>query len=252
MTSSSDLFRVGFIPIMSDSLELVVIVPVYNEEEAIVSVLEEWLQMLREQKLSFKILVINDGSTDDTQAKVETFQGAGGNEIICHRQVNQGHGQSCINGYRLAIKMGVPLVFQIDSDGQCEPAYFPEVWKHREEAAAIYGRRMQRDDGFGRVLVSWVLRYFLKILMGTKLNDTNVPYRLYKTELLRQQVDHVPKDFHLANIAMALLMEQYGFLEVPIGFRDRKGGDVNVKWWNFASRALQLRQNLKGIRPWLK
>jgi len=237
---------------MSDPLQLVLIVPVYNEEETIVSVLDEWLQMLREQKVSFKVLVINDGSTDDTQGRVEAFQNAGGSEITCHRQVNQGHGQSCINGYRLAAEMGVPHVFQIDSDGQCDPVYFPAVWEHRSEKPAIYGRRTRRDDGLGRVLVSWVLRYFLKVLTGTKLNDTNVPYRLYLTEILREQVDHVPKDFHLANIAMALLMERYGFLEVPIGFRDRMGGNASVKMWSFALRALQLRENLKGIRPWLR
>jgi len=237
---------------MSDPLQLVLIVPVYNEEETIVSVLEEWIQMLREQRIAFKVLVINDGSTDGTLARVEKFKGAGGEEIICHPQVNQGHGQSCINGYRLVLEMGVPHVFQIDSDGQCDPVYFPTVWKRREEKPAIYGRRTQRDDGFGRILVSCVLRYFLKVLTGTKLNDTNVPYRLYQTEILRGEVDHVPKDFHLANIAMALLVERYGFLEVPIGFRDRKGGNASVKMLSFASRAWQLRKNLKGIRPWLK
>ena len=237
---------------MSDPLQLLLIVPVYNEEETIVSVLEEWIGMLREQKIAFKVLVINDGSADDTAARVEAFQRSGGEEIICHRQVNQGHGQSCVNGYRLALEMGVPHVFQIDSDGQCDPVYFPEVWKHREEKPAIYGRRTQRDDGLGRIVVSWVLRYFLKVLTGTKLNDTNVPYRLYQTEILRGEVDHVPKDFYLANIAMALLVERYGFLEVPIGFRDRKGGNANVKMLSFALRAWQLRNNLKGIQPWLK
>jgi dolichol-phosphate mannosyltransferase len=237
---------------MSEPLDLVLIVPVYNEQDAIVSVLEEWIQMLRAQKLAFKVLVINDGSTDGTQAKVETFQKADGKELICHLQRNQGHGQSCINGYRLALEMGVPYVFQVDSDAQCDPVYFPEVWKHREEKPSIYGRRTQRDDGLGRTIVSWVLRYFLKVLMGTRLNDTNVPYRLYQTSYLGKEIDYVPKDFHLANIAMALLMERYGFLEVPIGFRDRKGGEVAVKWWNFASRAMQLRKNLKGIRSRLK
>lgn len=237
---------------MTDPVQLVLLVPVYNEEETIVPVLEEWIGMLREEKISFKVLVINDGSTDDTQTRVEAFRKAGGAEIICHHQVNRGHGQSCINGYRLAVEMGVPYVFQIDSDGQCDPVYFPVVWEHRHEKVAIYGRRTQRDDGLGRIVVSWVLRYFLKVLTGTRLNDTNVPFRLYQTAKLREQVDHVPKDFHLANIAMALLMERYGFMEVPIGFRDRKGGNASVKMWSFALRAWQLRGNLKGIRPWLK
>ena len=233
---------------MKQALELALIVPVYNEEEAIVSVLQEWITMLREQKLAFTVLVINDGSTDNTLALVEKFRDTTGPEIICHTQPNQGHGQSCLNGYRLAIGLGVPFIFQIDSDGQCDPIYFPALWVRRDEQPSVYGYRKQRDDGLVRIVVSGVLRHFLKVLCRTKLNDTNVPYRLYQSSVLKMEVDHIPKDFHLANIAMALLMERHGFLEIPIGFRDRKGGEAGVKLWSFAARACQLYGNLQQLK----
>ena len=42
---------------------------------------------------------------------------------------NRGHGQSCLQGYRIARERGVPWVFQIDSDGQCDPRFFEGLWQ---------------------------------------------------------------------------------------------------------------------------
>ena len=45
-------------------------------------------------------------------------------------------------------------VFQIDSDGQCDPRYFASLWRLREQFTVVYGVRTTRDDGLARVLIS--------------------------------------------------------------------------------------------------
>jgi len=234
-------------PVPNTPPELVLIVPVYNEEGAIVPVLTEWraelLRTLGDGR--FAILVVDDGSTDATPARLSAL---GWPELRVHRHTNRGHGQSCLVGYIEAHRMGATHVFQIDSDGQCDPAGFPSVWERREKAPAIYGRRTSRDDGLGRRVISAVLRLSLKVTRRTRLNDTNVPFRLYRAPLAAAAAGRIPGDFNLANIAMALLLEPEGFEEVPIHFRDRIGGHPTVRIWGFAPKALRLHRDLFRLR----
>ena len=226
--------------------ELVLVVPVYNEEEAIVPVLQEWRTELLRNTWNFKILVVNDGSTDGTLSKVAML--TNWPELIIHTHTNRGHGQSCLVGYREAARLEATYVFQIDSDGQCDPAGFAGVWSRRGEAAAIYGRRLTRDDGWSRKLVTRVLRWSLKFMQHTQLNDTNVPFRLYPAGLAAEMSHKIPPSFDLANIAMALLMEPKGFIEVPIHFLDRSGGHASVRWTGFAKKAVRLFKDLKDLK----
>ncbi len=223
--------------------ELVLVVPVYNEEDAIVPVLREWRAELSRTVGDgrFTLLVVDDGSTDATPARLAEL---GWPDLRVHRHPNRGHGQSCLVGYIEANRMGAAYIFQIDSDGQCDPAGFAGVWERREKAAAVYGRRRSRDDGRARRLISSVLRLSLKVARGTRLNDTNVPFRLYRAPLAAAAAERIPRDFNLANIAMALLLEPEGFLEVPIHFRDRIGGHPTVRLWGFAPKALRLHRDL--------
>jgi glycosyltransferase involved in cell wall biosynthesis len=223
--------------------ELVLVVPVYNEQDAIAPVLAEWRAELSRTVGDgrFSILVVDDGSTDATPARLA---GLGWPELRVHRHSNRGHGQSCLVGYIEADRMGATYVFQIDSDGQCDPAGFASVWELRDSVASVYGRRTSRDDGRARRVISAVLRASLKLTRGTRLNDTNVPFRLYRAPLAAAAARRVPPDFSLANIAMALLLEPEGFVEVPIHFRDRVGGQAAVRMWGFAPKALRLHRDL--------
>jgi dolichol-phosphate mannosyltransferase len=223
--------------------ELVLVVPVYNEQDAIGPVLSEWRAELERTVGGgrFAILVVDDGSTDATPARLAEL---GWPELRIHRHSNRGHGQSCLVGYVEAAAMGATYVFQIDSDGQCDPAGFAGVWGRRGSAAAIYGRRVTRDDGRARRLISAVLRLSLKVARGTRLNDTNVPFRLYRAPMAAAAARRIPADFNLANIAMAILLEPEGFVEVPIHFRDRIGGQATVRLWGFAPKALRLHRDL--------
>jgi dolichol-phosphate mannosyltransferase len=224
--------------------ELVVIVPVYNEEDAIVGVLREWHAELTQVVGNFELLVINDGSTDGTLSALGALSWPE-LRVVTHR--NRGHGQSCLVGYAEAARRGAAFVFQIDSDGQCDPAAFRKLWEVRQQAPAIYGRRTRRDDGLARNVITRVLRWSLKLARRTRLNDTNVPYRLYRAPLAAEAARAIPAGFDLANIALALRLESKGFLEIPIHFRDRVGGHASVRFLGFARKARRLFRDLQAL-----
>lgn len=225
------------------SRELLVIMPVFNEESCVKNVVQEWKQALDRSGIDYGILLLDDGSTDETPAIIgQWVQDDAGGRIRVRRHDNMGHGQTCLQGYREACWTGAPWVFQIDSDGQCDPAYFSAVWAARHDHEVVYGRRTVRRDGWTRVLASVLVRGLVRIAAGVSCPDANVPYRLMSTARLLPLVDTVPSGFDLANIALAVQIKRAGWREatVPIVFRPRAGGEPSVPLIRFAGKALEL------------
>ena len=222
--------------------ELLVIMPVYNEEHCLDAVLREWIPALEQAGVDFETLLLDDGSTDGTPAVIARWEQAHPARIRSRRHDNTGHGQTCLRGYREACWSGVPWVFQIDSDGQCDPAYFPAVWAARHDREVVYGRRTVRRDGWTRVLASLLVRGMVRVAAWVDCPDANVPYRLMSTARLFPVLDTIPAGFDLANIALAVQLKRAGWREatVPIVFRPRAGGEPSVPLIRFAGKALEL------------
>ena len=224
--------------------------PVYNEEASVSRAVLEWFEEIGKTAPSFRFLVINDGSTDGTVNILKHLATQLDTRFEILDRENRGHGQSCLQGYRIAREQGIPYVFQIDSDGQCDPKYFAALWRERDHFEVVYGRRVHRDDGWRRVLASAVVRGFLLILFRINCPDANVPYRLMRTAMLGPFLDRVPKDFLLANIALAVLLKldrsvRHGY--VPIHFRERYGGEPSVGMGKFGTKAIELYRQLRAM-----
>ena len=230
--------------------ELMIVLPVFNEERCLDAVLEEWTAELERSGVDFIILVLDDGSTDDTPGIVKRWEESPrGGRFRSVRRANRGHGQTCLEGYRIACEEGVPWVLQIDSDGQCDPRYFGALWRQRIGHDVVYGRRVRRLDGWKRVLASALVGVVVRAASGANCVDANVPYRLMRTENLRPLVDSIPPDFDLANIALAVQLKRAGWHEasVPIAFRPRAGGEPSVPLSRFAAKAVELFSQLARL-----
>jgi glycosyltransferase involved in cell wall biosynthesis len=229
--------------------ELFIVMPAYNEEASVALVVEEWLPVLRETVGGpFVFCALNDGSKDRTLACLQELA-AKHPEVLVVDKPNSGHGQTCLEGYRRALTAGAKWVFQMDSDGQCDPRYFPALWAARLDSPVVYGYRARRDDGLPRYLISRVVSGVTLAATGTWVRDANVPYRLMHAETLAGLVDDVPKDFHLANIMLAALhQERHGIRWLDIGFRQRFGGVPSVKAYSFAKQGMKLFQQLRAAR----
>ena len=229
--------------------QLAVVLPVHNEEASIERVLREWWMEVERQTPSFRFLVVDDGSTDRTPAVLANLQSELGNQLLCECSDNRGHGQACLAGYRWAAELGARHVLQIDSDGQCDPCYFARLWALRGVAPVVYGRRVRRDDGFGRLLASTLLRHLVRMVTGARCTDPNVPYRLMQMSVTSPFVRRVPTDFDLANVALAVLLARAGVPEqsVPIRFGKRYGGQPSVRLVALAAKAAKLVGQLRKL-----
>ncbi len=227
-------------------VELLIVMPARNEEAAIGRVVREWWTEVNRHTSSFRFLVLDDGSTDGTPTVLNVLRGELGPRLVVERGRYGGHGQACLAGYRRAAQTGARHVLQIDSDGQCDPQYFAALWSLRGEAVVVYGRRVHRDDGFGRAVVSSVLRLVVRVFTGARCTDPNVPYRLMRTRVIEPFASGIPAEFDLANVGLAVRLARAGVPErsVPIGFRKRYGGTPSLRPLGFLSKALRLAKDL--------
>lgn len=233
-----------------DSTELLLVMPVYNESASIRKVVNEWFSEIENWTSHFVFLVINDGSTDETGVILTQLQSRYGGRLEVIQRENRGHGQSCLQGYRIAIERAIPFVFQLDSDGQCDPQYFFRFWRNREKYDVIYGVRRRRDDGLRRVIASLALRFTLLFFARANCPDANVPYRLMRTTTCAAAIARINEKFFLANVALAVLLRHQPQVRqgtVAIHFRERYGGEPSVPMSKFARRAHEMIHQLKEL-----
>lgn len=222
-----------------------VVMPVYNEEEAIDSVYNEWHATLSTMNIPYTLCILNDGSKDKTLSKLNAFAASDPNLKVIDKK-NTGHGQSCVYGYKLAIENGADWILQVDSDGQCDPKYLSDFINHANEYKVVYGYRKTRDDGFKRFVISRFVSLFTYVATGKWVKDANVPYRLIHVDIMQNIVHKIPADFYLANIYVSVLCKKNAKMKwVDIHFRDRSGGSPSVKTFSFVKHGFKLYKQLK-------
>lgn len=231
------------------NLQLFVVMPVYNEAEAVEAVVREWIAALRGAAPRFRLLAVDDGSRDATPAILDALAAELPELSVLH-QANAGHGAACVAGYRKALASGAPWILQLDSDGQCDPRHFAELWAAREGVDAVLAWRRRREDGAARVLVSLGLRLVARLVTGVSACDANVPYRLMRRDALEDALRALPADFELANVALALLLVRRCDVRWrAIVFRARCGGESNLRPRRLAAQSLRLLRDLRRLRP---
>lgn len=206
-----------------------VVMPVYNEQASVGQVLDEWLPVLRSLKIQFVLSAINDGSTDGTLEILNEKERLNP-EVKIYSKPNTGHGRSCLYGYREALQAGADWILQIDSDGQCDPKYFPNFWMGRNKHNVLMGFRYYRKDGWLRFLVSRIVTLVVFIAGRVWIWDPNVPYRLMTSKALHQALQSIPDDFELSNVLISARLRRRNKIKwIPIVFRERHGGSPSVK-----------------------
>lgn len=211
---------------------LYIVIPAYNEEETIEEVVTRWYEVISRIGDSAKLLVIDDGSRDNTYAIIsQLMDGRPG--LIGITKPNGGHGATLLYGYRYALEHGADYIFQTDSDGQTNPEEFWEFWNNRTDYDAIIGVRTDRQDGKSRKIVSLVLRGIIRIIFGVKAQDVNTPFRLMRADRVKSYIAMMPQDYNLPNVILTACFVRFedrvSFM--PITFKPRQGGvnSINVR-----------------------
>ena len=182
---------------------LAIIVPVYNEAENLPALLRDWRPVFAATGASYRVILIDDGSTDDSLRLLQTMA-AGDPTLEVHTQPNAGHGPAILNGYHRAVDptTGADWVFQIDSDHQLDTAAFALLWANRMEYDLLIAQRLDKNATRGRQRISAISRAIVRLLFGAAVSDVNSPYRLMRAERLGQALAKVPTDSFAPNILL--------------------------------------------------
>ena len=233
-----------------NSAELVAVMPIYNEDANIATVITEWLAAFAREGSNARLLAVNDGSRDNSLSILQKLQTQFPDQLLVLDKPNSGHGRSCRVGYEAALQHNAPWILQIDSDGQCDPEFFPAFWANRNEADCVFGLRVTRGDGIVRKIVSKAASILTSLVTGRDLKDANVPYRLMKRAALEKALPSVPKNFDLQNIALTLALKRNPALRwayVPIRFRARQGGTNSINLPKIAKMGFRMLRQINRV-----
>ena len=234
----------------SGSRELALVMPVYNEEECVQSVVRAWRAMLAELGVDFVMLVLNDGSRDGTREALDTF--SGDERVRVTHKENTGHGPTILTGCRTAVEIA-DWVFQCDSDDEMKPDHFAALWERRNDYDALFGVRTGRKQNLGRALISLCSRLTVRALFGKGVRDVNAPYRLMRADALSRIIEQIPDSTFAPNVIISGTLARGGLriYNHPVPFESRKTGAVSIVRWKLWRSAMKSFRQTLCCRPTL-
>lgn len=221
------------------SERLCVVMPVYNEQEAIGPVLEKWARALDAFKIDYTIRPYNDGSKDNSLEVMKKIAESR-KSIEVRDKPNGGHGNTILTGYREAAADGFDWIFQIDSDDEMGPEKFDELWEKRSTYDFLVGIRDGRVQALPRKIISFVSRCCVKLFYGRKtIWDVNTPYRLMRTSAFKDVYASIPLTTFAPNVIISGMVARKGlkFFETRVPQHDRTTGEVSIKKWKLLKAA---------------
>jgi glycosyltransferase involved in cell wall biosynthesis len=205
-------------------LRVLIIVPAYNEQEALGGLLAE----IRALELAHvETLVVDDGSSDRTAF---VAQAAGARVLrLCG---NLGIGGAVQSGIRLAYREGFDCAVQVDGDGQHPPSELPRLLEAASESDIVVGSRYNDTKSFRSTVMrragSWFLRALLRVVAGVRVSDPTSGYRLYNKRALALYDDTYPYDYPEPESLAIARISGLKISEVPVTMRERQGGSSSI------------------------
>lgn len=222
------------------SVPLTVIMPVYNEQDAIADAVADVQRHILDAVAGAELLVIDDGSRDCTPQLLDDIAAADARVRVIH-QANTGHGGAVITG--LAAAVG-EYVFLIDSDRQIPLDGFEAAWRAAQNGtAAVFGVRRNRNDPALRLYLTKVIRGVVNLMFGVALDDGNVPYKLLRRTLWEEARPLIPPGTLAPSLFLAIVAKLHGhdILELDVSHKERDTGEVSIrrlKLLTFCARGL--------------
>jgi glycosyltransferase involved in cell wall biosynthesis len=199
-----------------------IVIPAYNEEAAIGAVLGEIKEAMAGSPLPWEIVVVDDGSTDQTAGAVQSSGDAAAIRLLRHER-NRGYGAALKTGIRHACHDAIVIT---DADGTYPNERIPELVGHLGEYDMVVGARTGEDVRFPllRRPAKWALNQLANYLAGMTIPDLNSGLRAMKRDVLLKFFNMLPAGFSFTTtITLAMLTNNYNVKYVPINYGQRLG-----------------------------
>ncbi len=212
---------------MTNKVDLSIIIPVFNESQAIDEVLNKLINF--SFPCQTEIIIVDDGSTDETSKHLKIFVDKPGLTVMTKTN-NQGYGAALKTGIRHAIG---EYIVAYDGDGQFIPEHIQSIWDYRKEhnLPVVFGERqgLLKGSQFWRTPGKFFIRYLVRNLVGIRLKDFNCGLRLVKREVILKYLHLCSDKFSFSTTSTLILISRgypYDFMSLkPL---DRSSGVSTV------------------------
>lgn len=230
-------------PLGSPKPSLSLILPAWNESEVIVAAIEEADTALREIADQYEIIVVDDGSTDDTAALVQRVAAVNPAVKMVRHCPNQGYGAALRSGFAAA---QMDLVAFTDADCQFDLSELDRFVLLSKRYDVVCGYRIDRKDTALRCLYSKTYNMMVRLLLGTGVRDVDCALKMFRRKSIKEL--RITGNGFLVNSEMLVQANQLGLsvVEVGVSHRPRTAGTSTVSihhipkvlasmaryWWN--------------------
>ena len=209
-------------------LRRLAVVPAYNEEQTIGSV----IRSLHAHAPMWDVIVVDDGSTDDTATAAETA----GARIVRH-PFNLGIGGAVQSGFGYALEHDYDLMVQVDADGQHDPREIAALERiHRAEPALdmVCGSRFLSEDHHYPAPISrrtgiHLFAFLMSRIVGQRVSDPTSGFRLYNRRAITLFARDYPHDYPEVEAVLMLHHHRLTMREVPVRMYQRGGGVSSIR-----------------------
>lgn len=211
---------------------IAIIVPVYNEAQNVIPLVEEVTAAFRPEQLSYELVFVDDGSTDETWSRIrEAHQRDPRIRGLKHPR-NFGQSAALWTGIESTTH---PIIATLDGDLQNDPADLPKLIQALDEADFVCGVRTKRQDNWIRRTSSSIARRARKFVLGVDFRDTGCAMRAFKRSALYGVLP-----FNGIHRFLPILVHGNGAKtrEIPINHRPRMAGQSKYGVWNRLGRGI--------------
>ena len=206
-------------------MKTLVIIPAYNEEEAIVETINN-LKKCCDGMVDY--VIINDCSKDNTLKKCNE-----NNFNVINLPINLGIGGAVQTGYKYAYRFGYDIAIQMDADGQHDPKYISEIIeKIKAGNDMVIGSRFIEKNGFQSTFVRRIginlYSKIIKLFTGKVIKDTTSGYRAVNKKIIKIFANNYPVDYPEPETDAFIAKNKFEIFELPMQMKERDTGSSSI------------------------
>ncbi|MCJ7813393.1 glycosyltransferase family 2 protein, partial [bacterium] len=220
--------------IQKNNISLSIVIPLYNERESLPELHKQICQVCEENKITFEIIYIDDGSTDDSFHILEEIHRKEPRVQVIQFRKNFGKSDALSAGFSVA---GGEMIITMDADLQDDPAEIPKlILKLNEGFDLVSGWKKKRKDPLTKKIPSFFFNRITSMITGIRIHDFNCGLKIYRREVTEFVKLKVYGELHRY---LPVIAFQNGFHvgEIPVIHYPRKYGKSKYGLTRFARGA---------------